>query len=97
MTIDSPLKAIELGIGMVSAFYAIPAFKTWENVVLGLTDEQKIYWTKRCEREKDHPYRQGNITFRLIPMQISYLSVGLQQQVRDLESALPGLQVVNFR
>ena len=39
VTIDSPLKAIELGIGMVHQhFMLIPAFKTWENVVLGLTE-----------------------------------------------------------
>ena len=87
--IFSPLKAIELGIGMVHQhFMLIPAFKTWENVVLGVPGDSRLRIDERAVREKileiSRQYR-----LQVDPdAKIASLSVGLQQQVGDREGAV---------
>ncbi len=80
--IDSPLRAIELGIGMVHQhFMLIPAFKTWENIVLGLEDEQKHILQPALAKQKMQAIAQ-KYNLQLYPeAKIDTLSVGLQQQV----------------
>lgn len=80
--IDSPLKAISLGIGMVHQhFMLVQAFKTWENIVLGLQDEQK-YLLKEDRAKKKICELAENYHLQIDPdAQIDTLSVGLQQQV----------------
>jgi simple sugar transport system ATP-binding protein len=80
--IDSPLKAIGLGIGMVHQhFMLIPAFKTWENIVLGIPGDGRLRIDERIVHEKiceiSRMYR-----LQVDPdAKIASLSVGLQQQV----------------
>ena len=82
IVIDSPLKAIELGIGMVHQhFMLIPAFKTWENIVLGLGGEQKYVLNETRAKERIHDIaKKYNLTIDC-DARIDTLSVGLQQQV----------------
>lgn len=80
--IDSPLKAISLGIGMVHQhFMLVQAFKTWENIVLGLQDEQKRLLKEDQAKKKILELAQ-RYHLQIDPdAQIDTLSVGLQQQV----------------
>lgn len=80
--IDSPLKAISLGIGMVHQhFMLIRAFKTWENIVLGLQDEQKNLLKEDVAKQKIRKLAE-DYHLQIDPdAQIDTLSVGLQQQV----------------
>ena len=80
--IDSPLTAISLGIGMVHQhFMLVQAFKTWENIVLGLQDEQRRI-LKPAEAKKKITERAKNYRLQIDPdAPISTMSVGLQQQV----------------
>ena len=80
--IDSPLKAISLGIGMVHQhFMLVQAFKTWENIVLGLQDEQKHLLKEDTAKKKIRELAE-NYNLQIDPdAQIDSLSVGLQQQV----------------
>ena len=82
VAIDSPLKAISLGIGMVHQhFMLVQAFKTWENIVLGLQDEQKIILKESIAKKKIMELADA-YNLQINPdAQISTLSVGLQQQV----------------
>lgn len=80
--IDSPLKAISLGIGMVHQhFMLVQAFKTWENIVLGLRDEQR-HLLKEDQAKKKILKLAEDYHLQIDPdAQIDTLSVGLQQQV----------------
>ncbi|MGI6030879.1 MAG: ABC transporter ATP-binding protein [Eubacteriales bacterium] len=80
--IDSPLKAISLGIGMVHQhFMLVQAFKTWENVVLGLKDEQKHILKEDVAKQKIKELAE-RFWLQIDPdAPIDSLSVGLQQQV----------------
>ena len=80
--IESPLKAISLGIGMVHQhFMLIRAFKTWENIVLGLQDEQKHLLKEDIAKKKIQKLAE-EYHLQIDPdAQIDTLSVGLQQQV----------------
>ncbi len=82
VSIESPLQAIELGIGMVHQhFMLIPAFKTWENIVLGLKDEQKSFLKENEAKEKIGAIAQKYNLQIDCDAKIDSLSVGLQQQV----------------
>jgi simple sugar transport system ATP-binding protein len=80
--ITDPLKAIGLGIGMVHQhFMLVQAFKTWENVVLGLRDEQRRLLREDAAREKLRALAE-RYRLQIDPdARIDTLSVGLQQQV----------------
>ncbi len=86
LKIHSPLHAIELGIGMVHQhFMLIPAFKTWQNVVLGLRDEQRLMLKEKTAIDKIMKIA-GEYSLQIYPhAKISELSVGLQQQVEILK------------
>ena len=65
--IDSPLTAISLGIGMVHQhFMLVQAFKTWENIVLGLQDEQKRI-LKPAEAKKKITELAKNYRLQIVP------------------------------
>ncbi|MDR2181753.1 MAG: ABC transporter ATP-binding protein [Treponema sp.] len=80
--IESPLRAIELGIGMVHQhFMLIPAFRVWENIALGLKDEQRYFLKEALVKKKirDIALRYN---LRIDPdAKIDSLPVGLRQQV----------------
>ena len=82
VAIDSPLTAISLGIGMVHQhFMLVQAFKTWENIVLGLQDEQK-HLLKEAQAKQKIQALARQYRLQIDPdAQIDTLSVGLQQQV----------------
>ncbi|MEL7609279.1 MAG: ABC transporter ATP-binding protein [Bacillota bacterium] len=86
VVIDSPIKAIRMGIGMVHQhFMLIPALKTWENVVLGLGDEQKHILHPEIAKEKILKIA-ADYKLQINPdARINTLSVGLQQQVEILK------------
>ena len=78
----SPQQAIAMGIGMVHQhFMLIQAFKTWENIVLGLKDEQKTILKEAAAKKKIAELAE-TYSLQIDPdAEIRTLSVGLQQQV----------------
>lgn len=80
--IKNPLEAISLGIGMVHQhFMLIQAFKTWENVVLGLRDEQRRLLKEEIAKKKLSDLAE-RYRLQVDPdAPIRSLPVGLQQQV----------------
>jgi simple sugar transport system ATP-binding protein len=82
VNIESPIRAIELGIGMVHQhFMLIPAFRVWENIALGLKDEQRYFLRESLVKTK---IRNIGLRYNLQidpEAKIDSLSVGLQQQV----------------
>ena len=95
VSIDSPLKAIEMGIGMVHQhFMLIPALKTWENVVLGLGDEQKYLLHPEIAKKKILKIA-ADYNLQIDPdARINTLSVGLQQQVEILKVLYRGSKLL---
>ncbi|MEA5060536.1 MAG: ABC transporter ATP-binding protein [Candidatus Pelethousia sp.] len=95
VTIDSPLKAIEMGIGMVHQhFMLIPALKTWENVILGLKDEQKHLLHPETAKQKILKIAAA-YNLQIDPnAKINTLSVGLQQQVEILKVLYRGSKLL---
>ena len=80
--IESPIRAIELGIGMVHQhFMLIPAFRVWENIALGLKDEQRYFLKEKPVKKKIRDIALG-YNLQIDPdAKIDSLPVGLQQQV----------------
>jgi simple sugar transport system ATP-binding protein len=93
--IDSPLKAIDLGIGMVHQhFMLIPAFKTWENIALGAPPDGRLKIDERGVRAKIAEIAQK---YRLSidpDAKIATLSVGLQQQVEIAKALYRGANLL---
>jgi ABC-type uncharacterized transport system ATPase subunit len=95
VVIDSPLKALSLGIGMVHQhFMLIPAFKTWENIVLGTEGDGKLKVDVRAVRKRIlNIARQYRL--QIDPdARISTLSVGLQQQVEIAKALYRGAELL---
>ncbi|GHV96091.1 heme ABC transporter ATP-binding protein [Spirochaetia bacterium] len=93
--IESPVNAIELGIGMVHQhFMLIPAFKVWENVALGLEDEQR-YFLKEDQVKKKILEIALRYNLQIDPdAKIDSLSVGLQQQVEIVKVLYRGSRLL---
>ncbi len=93
VSINSPLKAIELGIGMVHQhFMLIPAFKVWENVVLGLGG--RVILDEAAAKEKIRALA-SEYQLEVDPdARISNLPVGLQQQVEILKVLYRGSRLL---
>ncbi len=95
VVIDSPLKAIQLGIGMVHQhFMLVPAMSTWENVVLGLKSNRFIFFDKKESRAKIQELAAQYHLQIDLDMPVSQLSVGLQQQVEILKMLYRGSRLL---
>ena len=93
--IDDPLKAIDMGIGMVHQhFMLFQAFKTWECVVLGLQDEQKKILKEDIAKKKIMDIAKKYDLTIYPDAQIDTLSVGLQQQVEILKVLYRGAKLL---
>lgn len=94
-TIENPLDAIELGIGMIHQhFMLIPAFSVKENIALGLKSEKEPFLDmKEVERRIKEVAAENNLTVDPDAM-ISDLSVGQQQQVEILKALYRGGKIL---
>lgn len=94
VTIESPIKAISLGIGMVHQhFMLVNAFKTWENIVLGSEKEKGVLREKEAVARIRKLAEEYNL--QLDPYaKISSLSVGLQQQVEIAKALYRGCRLL---
>ncbi len=95
VTIDSPRKAIELGIGMVHQhFMLIPVFTVTDNIILGsLSSRELLLDTTQAERrilELSQQYGL-NIDPRA---RIWQLSVGIQQRVEIIKALYRGADLL---
>ncbi|MCE5342398.1 MAG: ABC transporter ATP-binding protein [Eubacteriales bacterium] len=95
VVIDSPMKALSLGIGMVHQhFMLIPAFKTWENIILGTEGDGKLKVDVRIVRERILTIAR-QYSLQIDPdARISTLSVGLQQQVEIAKALYRGAELL---
>lgn len=87
VTIDSPLKAIDLGIGMIHQhFMLIPAFTVLENVILGSEPTKRAFLDLQEARSRIIELAKRH-SLRVDPdAKVSNLSVGLQQQVEIIKA-----------
>ncbi len=95
LNISSPMKAIELGIGMIHQhFMLIKAFTVLENIILGLESEKKPFLDKDSARKKIiRIANENNLTVDLDAV-VADLSVGQQQQVEILKALYRGAKIL---
>lgn len=95
VVIDTPSKAIKLGIGMVHQhFMLVRPFSVVENIVLGLESEKKPFLDIKSARKKIKDLcKKYNI--KVDPdAKISELSVGQQQRVEILSAIYCGADIL---
>ena len=87
VTIDSPSRAIELGIGMVHQhFMLVPVFTVLENIILGLDLKKGLFVDqKRCRKELNELSEQYGLSIDL-DKKVADLSIGEQQRVEILKT-----------
>lgn len=95
VVIDSPLTAIQLGIGMVHQhFMLIPAFTVAENVILGLPSEKEPFLDLEGAKVKIRALAEKHDLQVDPEMKVANLSVGLQQQVEILKALYRGADLL---
>lgn len=95
--IDSPNKAIALGIGMVHQhFKLVQPFTVYENIILGMepTKGLKINYRAATRRVRELSERYG---LRVDPRaKIANISVGMQQRVEIVKTLYRGADILIF-
>ncbi|MBI2201704.1 MAG: ATP-binding cassette domain-containing protein, partial [Armatimonadetes bacterium] len=96
VVIDSPRKALQLGIGMVHQhFMLIPRFTVAENVILGSEPAGALGRLRRKEAEQRVRELCRQYGFALDPAaEVSMLSVGEQQRVEIIKVLYRGADVL---
>jgi ABC-type uncharacterized transport system ATPase subunit len=93
--IDSPLKAIQLGIGMVHQhFMLIPAFTVFENIVLGTPSSRAPFLDKFDGRKRILEIAEKNSLNIDLDARVADISVGLQQQVEIIKALYRGAEIL---
>lgn len=93
--IDSPSKAMKLGIGMVHQhFMLVEAMTVFENIILGVSKDSSIFIKKdRIKREILDLADQYGLDIE-IDKPITEISVGVQQRVEILKALYRGAQLL---
>lgn len=93
--IDSPSKAVKLGVGMVHQhFMLIEAMTVFENIILGITkDKSKIIRKDRMKKEILALAERYGLDIE-IDQPISDISVGAQQRVEILKALYRGAELL---
>lgn len=93
--IDSPAKAVNMGIGMVHQhFMLIESMTIFENIILGITKDKSIFIKKEILKKeiKDLSERYGlNID---LDRYVNEISVGEQQRVEILKALYRGAELL---
>lgn len=92
--IDSPAKAVNMGIGMVHQhFMLVEAMTVFENIILGTTKDKSIFIKKDAiEKEIVELARKYGLNVDL-DKQITEISVGEQQRVEILKALYRGAEL----
>lgn len=93
--INSPLDAINMGIGMVHQhFMLIPALTVLENVIVGLPSAKKPFLDlKKAEQKLQELAGKHNL--KINPgVRVSQLPVGIQQQIEVLKALYRGAELL---
>lgn len=95
VTINSPLDAIELGVGMVHQhFMLISAFTTYENIALSLSGKRNgVIDSQHIRQEIDEHSKKYNLSIAIDTI-TQDLPVGLQQQVEILKALLGDCRIL---
>ncbi|SDO01092.1 simple sugar transport system ATP-binding protein [Paenibacillus sp. yr247] len=95
--IDSPNRAIELGIGMVHQhFKLVQPFTVTENIILGMEPKQGLNIDYKTAQDKVHKLSE-QYGLRVDPRaKIEDISVGMQQRVEILKTLYRGADILIF-
>ncbi|MFV0466273.1 MAG: ABC transporter ATP-binding protein [Lachnospiraceae bacterium] len=93
--IDSPTKAVHLGIGMVHQhFMLVEAMTVFQNIILGITNERSLFIKKdKCKKEILELSEKYNLDIDL-NKSITDISVGEQQRVEILKALYRGADLL---
>lgn len=93
--IDSPAKAVNMGIGMVHQhFMLIEAMTVFENIILGTTKDKSVFIKKdTIEKEIMDLAKKYELNIEL-NKQITEISVGEQQRVEILKALYRGAELL---
>ena len=93
--IDSPSKAVKLGIGMVHQhFMLIEAMTVFENIILGITKDTSIFIKKDAIKKEILELAERYGLDIEIDKEITEISVGAQQRVEILKALYRGAELL---
>jgi ABC-type uncharacterized transport system ATPase subunit len=94
--IDSPAKAISLGIGMVHQhFMLVPSLTVAENTVLGREPEKHSFWMDTAKATEDIRTLSEKYGLEVDPKSVvNTLPVGVQQRVEILKALFRGAEIL---
>lgn len=93
--IESPSKAVKLGIGMVHQhFMLVEALTVFENIILGITKEKSIFIKKDAIKKEIQELADKYGLDIEIDKAITEISVGAQQRVEILKALYRGAELL---
>lgn len=93
--IDSPSKAVNIGIGMVHQhFMLVEAMTVFENIILGTTKDKSIFIKKNIIKEEILELAKKYSLEVDLDKQITDISVGEQQRVEILKALYRGAEIL---
>lgn len=93
--IDSPAKAVKLGIGMVHQhFMLVEAMTVFENIILGTTKDKSIFIQKDTLKKEITELADRYGLDIEIDKEITEISIGAQQRVEILKALYRGAQIL---
>ena len=93
--IDSPSKAVKLGIGMVHQhFMLVEALTVFENIILGITRDKSLFIKKEAIRKEILELARRYGLAIEIDKPISEISVGARQRVEILKALYRGAELL---
>ena len=95
LKIDSPAKAVKIGIGMVHQhFMLIEAMTVFENIILGTTKDKSIFIKKDVIKKEIVELAEKYDLKVELDKQITEISVGEQQRVEILKALYRGAELL---
>jgi len=93
--IDSPSKAVNMGIGMVHQhFMLVEAMTVFENIILGITKDKSIFIKKDAIKKKIMELTEKYELNVELDKEITEISVGEQQRVEILKALYRGAELL---
>lgn len=93
--IDSPAKAVKMGIGMVHQhFMLVEAMTVFENIILGITKDKSIFIKKDIIRKEIMELAKKYELNVELDKQITEISLGEQQKVEILKALYRGAELL---
>lgn len=93
--IDSPSKAVKLGIGMVHQhFMLVEALTVFENIILGITKDKSVFIKKEAVKKEIQELADKYGLDIEINKPVTEISVGAQQRVEILKALYRGARLL---